>query len=126
VPPNHRGVDVTNPTIRRCGTEEINAVGASIALSFNDLPPSAYLVPPLTDRRRVVGDYFTLYAEHALENGRIDVIEHGGELFAAAVWFDRTRGVPEPDDYDRRLTAMAGKYLDRFKLWTCCSTSATR
>ncbi|GBG39238.1 GNAT family N-acetyltransferase [Mycobacterium montefiorense] len=104
-----------NANVRRARQDEIDAVGALIALSFNDLDASAYLTPPLIDRPRVCGDYFTLHTRHALEHGRVDVIEKADGLSAAAVWFDRSREIPEIADYDRRLPEIAGQYLDRFQ-----------
>jgi hypothetical protein len=31
------------------------------------------------------------------------------------VWFDRTRDMPDPDNYEGRLAELAGQYLDRFQ-----------
>jgi len=106
---------VANKNIRPARQDEIDAVGALIALSFNHLDACAYLVAPLVDRPRVCGDYFTLYAQHAFEHGRVDVIDKGDSLSAAAVWFDHTRDTPEIADYDRRLAEIAGQYLVRFQ-----------
>lgn len=104
-----------SPIVRRVDGDEVDSVGALIALAFNDLDADAYLVPPLDDRQRVCGDYFTMHSKHALEHGRIDVIGECDGLSAAAVWFDRTRDVPELDDYERRLADLAGPYLFRFQ-----------
>jgi ribosomal protein S18 acetylase RimI-like enzyme len=106
----------TYPSIRPARQDEITAVGHLVGYSFNDLPQNAYLVPPLDDRLRVMSDFFTLYSEHAFTYGRIDVIDNpsGDGLVAAAVWFDNTRPAPEPEQYDERLAALAGTYLERF------------
>jgi ribosomal protein S18 acetylase RimI-like enzyme len=104
------------PTIRPAREDEIAAVGALVALSFNDLDANAYLVPPLADRLRVMGDFFTLYTEHAFRHGRVDVVDGDGDgLAGTAVWFDRTTDLGEPPDYGNRLAALAGPYLDRFE-----------
>jgi ribosomal protein S18 acetylase RimI-like enzyme len=105
-----------SPDIRSARADELAAVGALVAWSFNDLDANAYLVPPLTDRLRVMGDFFTLYTEHAFRHGRVDVVDGAaGRLDAAAVWFDRTADMPEPPGYGDRLAALAGPYLDRFE-----------
>jgi ribosomal protein S18 acetylase RimI-like enzyme len=104
-------------TIRPAREDEIPAVGYLIAYAFNDLDADAYLVPPLEDRVHVMADFFTLLTEHAQSYGRIDVIDRpdGDGLAACAVWFDYTREAPDPENYDERLAALAGKYLDRFQ-----------
>nr|WP_296073831.1 GNAT family N-acetyltransferase [uncultured Actinoplanes sp.] len=106
----------TYPEIRPAREDEIAAVGHLISYSFHDLPQNAYLVPPLDDRIRVMADFFTLYTEHAYTYGRVDVIDNpsGDGLVAAAVWFDNTREAPAPAEYDERLAALAGPYLERF------------
>lgn len=104
-----------SPAVRRARKDESDTVGALIALSFNDLDADAFLVPSVDERERICGDYFTLYTQHAFDHGRVEVIHDGDELLAAAVWFDRTRDIPEVADYERRLADLAGCYLDRFQ-----------
>jgi ribosomal protein S18 acetylase RimI-like enzyme len=108
---------MTFPHIRPAREDELEAVGRLIAYSFNDLDANVYLVPPLDDRLPVMGDFFTLLAEHAHTYGRVDVIEDrsGTGLTATAVWFDRTQDAPAPAHYDERLQSLAGEYLDRFQ-----------
>ena len=89
-------------------------MGELIAVSFNDLGANIYLVPPLVDRVPVLADFFTLLTEVAAEHGRVDVIDGTDGLAATAVWFDYTRPVPEPDEFDKRLAALAGPYRSRF------------
>lgn len=101
--------------IRPAAEAEIAAVGALVALSFNDLDANAYLVPPPADRLRVMGDFFTLYTEHAFRYGRVDVIEEDGALIGTAVWFDRTTDIPEPPEYQSRLANLSGPYLANFE-----------
>jgi hypothetical protein len=67
---------VTSPSVRPVHKDEIHAVGALVALSFNELDADAYLVPPLADRQRVCGNYFTLYTAHAFDRGRRPVRPH--------------------------------------------------
>jgi ribosomal protein S18 acetylase RimI-like enzyme len=107
---------VTFPDIRAARQDEIPAVGRLISHSFFDLDANAYLVPPLDDRLPVLADFFTLYSEHAFTYGRIDVIDNpAGDGYAAvAVWFDNTTEAPAPENYEQRLSDLAGDYLDRF------------
>ena len=105
---------MTEPTIRPAMPTEIPAVGELIAISFDDLAPNAYLVPPPSERVPVLADFFALFTEVAAEHGRVDVIDGEDGPAAAAVWFDYTRPVPEPADYDKRLAALAGPYRAHF------------
>ena len=105
---------MTEPTIRPALATEIPAVGELIAISFDDLAPNAYLVPPPSERVPVLADFFALFTEVAAEHGRVDVIDGEDGPAAAAVWFDYTRPVPEPADYDKRLAALAGPYRAHF------------
>jgi ribosomal protein S18 acetylase RimI-like enzyme len=81
---------VIRPDVRRAHEDDIDAVGALIAVSFNDLDADA------------------------VDHGRVDVIPDGDGLLAAAVWFDRTRDLPEVARYERRLADLAASYPDRF------------
>lgn len=101
--------------IRSARKDEIPAVGALVAHSFDELGANAYLVPDPAERERVMAEFFTLYTEHAFEYGRVDVVDaEDGGLAAAAVWFDRVNEMPEPPLYGERLAALAGVHLDRF------------
>jgi GNAT superfamily N-acetyltransferase len=106
---------MTEATIRSASEAELAEVGALIALSFNNLGPDTYLVPLPADRPRVMGAFFTLLTEHAFRYGRVDVIENGRGIEGTAVWFDRTGDTPEPPDYEHRVAALAGPYLDNFQ-----------
>jgi GNAT superfamily N-acetyltransferase len=101
-------------TIRPARPGEVPAVAELIAVSFNDLAPNAYLVPPMVDRVPVMADFFTLLTEVAAEHGRIDVVDGPSGLAATAVWFDYTAEMPEPPEYDKRLAVLAGPYRDHF------------
>jgi ribosomal protein S18 acetylase RimI-like enzyme len=104
------------PTIRPATEAELAAVGAHIALSFDDLEQNHSLVPDPAARLRVMGDFFTLLTEHAPRCGKVDVIDDPElGLAAAAVWFDRTVPMPEVPDYEHRLAALAGEWLPHFE-----------
>lgn len=66
---------MTNPNVRSARKEEIAAVGALVALSFNDLDADAYLAPAPAEHQRVCSGYVTLLTEHSFDHGRIDIIE---------------------------------------------------
>jgi ribosomal protein S18 acetylase RimI-like enzyme len=106
---------VTEPTIRTATEGEVAEVGALIGVSFDHLVQCHSLVPRPADRLRVMTDFFTFATELAFQAGRIDVIDNGRGIEAAAVWFDRTKEMPEPPDYERRLAAFAGPYLRNFQ-----------
>jgi ribosomal protein S18 acetylase RimI-like enzyme len=105
---------VTDAAVRPATEAEFADVGALIALSFHHLGPDTYLVPDPADRPGVMGRFFALITEHASRYGRIDVVDREGELAAAAVWFDRTRDVPEPPGFENRVAALAGPYVGNF------------
>lgn len=104
------------PIVRPATEAELPAVGQLIALSFDHLEQNASLVPDPAARLRVMGDFFTMLTVHAPLCGKVDVIDDpDGGLAAAAVWFDRTRELPEIADYDDRLAALAGQWLPNFQ-----------
>ncbi|MEU4217238.1 GNAT family N-acetyltransferase [Actinoplanes sp. NPDC026623] len=104
------------PIVRPAAEAELPAVGKLIALSFDHLEQNASLVPDPAARLRVMGDFFTMLTVHAPLCGKVDVIDDpDGGLAAAAVWFDRTRELPEIADYDDRLAALAGEWLPNFQ-----------
>ncbi len=91
---------------------DVDAVADLIALSFNHLPACQYLVPKDSDRLLIMRDFFHLLTEHAADgNGEVLLTADGT---AAAVWFDRTRELPEPRSYEKRLAYATGEYVDRF------------
>jgi ribosomal protein S18 acetylase RimI-like enzyme len=102
--------------IRPARPAEIPAVGELISVSFSHLDANAYLVPPPADRVPVMAAFFTLLTEHAHRHGRVDVVDDpdGDGLAAAAVWFDLTRDMPDPPDYEDRLGDLSGAYRPRF------------
>ncbi|OJF14644.1 GNAT family N-acetyltransferase [Couchioplanes caeruleus] len=101
--------------IRPATAAEIPAVGRLIARAFDHLPQNRSLVPDDGVRLAVMAAFFTLLSGSAREAGAVDVIEDAsGSLVATAVWFDRTRDLPEIPDYEQRLRAVAGRWLPHF------------
>ncbi|MEV8503526.1 GNAT family N-acetyltransferase [Actinoplanes sp. NPDC051475] len=102
--------------IRPARVAEVPAVGRLIAASFDHLPQNRSLVPDEGERLTVMGDFFAFLSESAPQGGKIDVIEDAnGGLVATAVWFDRTRQLPEIPAYEERMTALAGRWLPNFQ-----------
>lgn len=100
-------------SIRQAGPEDAAQVAELVATAFAPLAAVSWLLPEPAVRPRIMTADFLILVEHALKYGHIDVTDEGQ---AAAVWFDRTAEVPEPDDYDRRLTEACGQWTDRFRV----------
>jgi len=100
-------------SIRRAGQEDTAQVAELIATAFAPLAAVSWLLPEPDVRPRIMTADFLILVEHALKYGHIDVIDQGR---AAAVWFDRTAEVPEPEDYDGRLVEACGQWADRFRV----------
>ncbi|MEU0571656.1 GNAT family N-acetyltransferase [Nonomuraea sp. NPDC005983] len=100
------------PAIRRAGAGDAHQVSALIATAFASLDAVAYVVPDPAVRHEIMTADFRILVDHAVEHGQIDVIDED----AVAVWFPRTAPLPEPPDYDRRLAAATGEWVDRFRV----------
>ena len=100
-------------SVVRADTKEIDRVASLIAVAFEPLPASAWLVPEPAERRRLLKADFKIFVEHAVEFGHIDLVDD----YAAAVWFhhDSAEELPPPPDYDERLIFAVGKHLKRFR-----------
>ncbi|MFI5493803.1 GNAT family N-acetyltransferase [Actinoplanes sp. NPDC051859] len=102
--------------IRPATAAEIPAAGRLIARSFDHLPQNHSLVPDDDARLAVMTAFFTLLTESAAEGGKVDVVsDASGRPAAVAVWFDRTRELPEIPGYEDRLTAITGRWLPHFE-----------
>ena len=98
--------------IRIAGEGDVDHVADLIAASFDHIDVIHFLVPNPDRRLSVTRDWYRLYVEHAIGAGQVVMTEDGA---AAAVWFDRTNGASEPEDYEKRLADLAGADLDRFQ-----------
>jgi hypothetical protein len=85
-------------SIRRAGKEDAPGVAALVATAFAPLKAVSWLLPEPSVRPRVMTADFLILVEHALQYGHIDLIDQdAARAPAAAVWFDRTAEVPEPE-----------------------------
>jgi GNAT superfamily N-acetyltransferase len=86
-----------------------------IADAFFDLAVSRWLVPYPAARRRTFPGYFRLYLEHALADGLVCTTPARD---AVALWLPAgEEPEPQPGDYDERLAAVTGQWVDRFRLF---------
>ncbi|MDG4829998.1 GNAT family N-acetyltransferase [Solwaraspora sp. WMMD1047] len=99
------------PRVVAGGWNDLNTAAELIADAFTPLAVARWLVPDPGRRTRVLRDQMAILAEHALFHGRVDLL---ADFSGVAVWFDRTRPVAPPRDYDRRLRAVCGPDTDRF------------
>ena len=103
----------TTATIHRARPADVDAVTGLVATAFTPLAASAWLVPDETARTEVLHAYFRILIAHALDIG----VVYLADRFATAVWvpWTSTAAPPEPDNYDARLAAATGAYVDRFR-----------
>jgi GNAT superfamily N-acetyltransferase len=84
-----------------------------IAVAFQDLPASTWLVPDPDARERIFPDYFRLYVDQALHSGTVYTT---ADRTAAAVWISYEEHHDEASgDYDARLADVTGPWVDRFR-----------
>lgn len=72
-----------------------------------DSPAAAWLVPELYLRPGVLMAWYTIWAEHALRHGFVDMTRDGRN---AAIWLDRTRPLPPPPQFLHRVTGTCGRH----------------
>ncbi|GAA3914170.1 GNAT family N-acetyltransferase [Actinoplanes auranticolor] len=105
--------DNDTPALRIAGPGDIDTVADIVADAFDHLEVIHFLVPDPSRRRTVARDWYRLYIAHAISGAGQVVMT--ADASAAAVWFDRTGKITEPDDYTRRLAELAGDDLHRFQ-----------
>jgi hypothetical protein len=77
------------------------------AASTWDSPDTVWLVPDPEHRPAVLHAWYAILIEQALRHGHADMTI---DRRAAAIWLDRTRPLPAPAHYLRRLTATCGRH----------------
>lgn len=103
----------TIPSLRVAGPGDIDTVAEIVADSFLHLEAIRFLVADPDRRRQVTRAWYRLHIAHAIEGaGQVVMTE---DASAAAVWFDRTGEVSEPQDYAKRLAEIAGEDLPQFQ-----------
>lgn len=101
------------PPPERAELRDLRQIAQVVAEAFIDLPPSQWLVPDRAVRQRIFPDYFSLYVEHGIRHGMVHTVP---DRAAAAIWLPTTPGEGEfLDDYDTRLAAICGPWVDRFR-----------
>ena len=101
------------PPVIPAAAAEVTALADLVAEAFSTLDAARWLVPDPEVRRAAMAGQFALLVEHALAFGHVDLLADGS---AVAVWLHRTRPIPAPPDYDRRLDVACGEHADRFRI----------
>lgn len=102
----------TVPRIDVAGPTHLAVVVDVITDAFLALDVAIWLVPDPTQRRQAMRGHLHLITEHAFTHGTVYLADRGT---GAAVWYHRTHDIPEPADYDARLSALCGQHADRFR-----------
>jgi GNAT superfamily N-acetyltransferase len=99
-------------SVIRADPADLDALSQIAADAFLDLAPSRWLIADPATRRRAFPGYFRLYVEHAMTHG---VVQTTDDRTAAALWIPAGGGRTDPPaDYDARLRAATGPWIDRF------------
>lgn len=101
------------PTLERAALQDVPEVAEVVAAAFVDLLPSQWLIPDREVRLRVFPAYFALYVELGVRHGMVHLLP---DRTAAAIWLPTDPAAPggHLDDYDARLAAICGEWVDRF------------
>ncbi|MBN1174910.1 MAG: GNAT family N-acetyltransferase [Micromonosporaceae bacterium] len=99
--------------IRRATTAEAGALGRLIALAFDPIPITRWLIPCTLERERITPAYFAMLVKHAAIHGTVETTRDGA---AVAVWLPSGEpNLPPIDDYDQRLAEICGAHVERFR-----------
>ncbi|WP_405095363.1 GNAT family N-acetyltransferase [Micromonospora sp. NBC_01412] len=99
--------------VERLGAAETRLVAERIARAFLVLPATHWLVPDDSEREAVLADNFEILVGHAMAHGHVYAT---ADRAAVAVWFPQVGDeVPPPADYDTRLAAACGEWVERFR-----------
>jgi GNAT superfamily N-acetyltransferase len=101
------------PTVVIADGTSAGVLSQVIADAFADLAVSWWLIPDEVARHGIFPDYFRLYVEHALADG---IVCTTPSQDAVALWLPAgEQPAPPPEDYDERLAAVTGSWIDRFR-----------
>jgi GNAT superfamily N-acetyltransferase len=99
-------------TVIRADRADLDVLSQVVADAFHDLDPSRWLIADQAARRQIFPGYFRLYVEHAMAQG---VVHTTDDRAAVALWIPADADEPDPPpDYDARLRAATGRWIDRF------------
>lgn len=102
--------------------DDVQTAATIIAEAFSPLPVSQHLVTDPRERVPILRTVFTIDITHAMNYGTVDLLTQTGGVrgigaaAGVAVWLDRSRPVPEPPDYERRLQIATGRFYAQFVL----------
>jgi GNAT superfamily N-acetyltransferase len=93
--------------------EQADELGHLIAVAFAELKISSWLVDEPMERLHTMDGQFAMVVRHAVDHGQVTTT---ADASAVAVWLPVLlhHPIPQIPDYDRRLAAICGPYLDRF------------
>ena len=95
------------PDVISATSDDLDTIAALLAAAHQDYPVAQWAVPDPGERPRLLRAWYTIWIEHALTYGNVDLL---ADRSGAAVWLDRTQPLPEPFDYERRVIARCGLF----------------
>lgn len=99
--------------IARATADDIDVLSHLIAVAFDPLASSSWLVPNPAERQRIFPPYSQLHVEQALHRGRVELTR---DRLAVALWFPvPLTGLPALERYDERLAEITGPHVERFR-----------
>lgn len=93
------------PAVIPATTDDLDTVAAVLAAAYHDHPIAHWVTPDIAERPRLLHAWYRIWSEHALDYGAVDLL---ADRTGVAVWLDRTTTMPDPLDYERRVTATCG------------------
>ncbi|MBQ1047810.1 GNAT family N-acetyltransferase [Micromonospora sp. C51] len=80
--------------------------------AFHEGPVADWLVPDPVQRLIIYRAYFRMFVEDGIRWGSV---ERTNDRTAAALWYGASHAHGRPEDYPRRLAALAGPHAGRFE-----------
>ena len=111
--PRNLAAGGTDPAVVLADDTSLDVLSQVIASAFADLAVSRWLIPDPAARREIFPRYFQLSVEHALADGLVCTPPARD---AVALWLPAGQEpAPPPEGYDKRLAAVTGPWIDRFR-----------